>query len=109
MPLLAIWVEYFKSDTAIYRNLVTFLWEGGKLNALLLLFNLLPLPPLDGATILSGISRTARRWLDTPEVRNYGFFVLLILVWFAGGAELLWGGAATIANSYLKFVLWLLP
>jgi Zn-dependent protease len=52
------------------------------------LFNLLPLPPLDGASILQGILSTIRaRWayqasaaLDRIHAQGYIIFVLLILV-----------------------------
>ena len=109
LTLLAIWETYFESSSAFYHNLKTFLRSGGMLNALLLLFNLLPLPPLDGATVLSGISRTARRWLELPEVRNYGFFVLVFLVWFAGGGQLLWDTAEIMADGYRDIIKLMLP
>lgn len=52
------------------------------------LFNLLPLPPLDGASILQGILSTIRaRWayqasatLDRIQAQGYIIFVLLILI-----------------------------
>jgi Zn-dependent protease len=52
------------------------------------LFNLLPIPPLDGASILQGILSTIRaRWayrvseaLDRVQAQGYIIFILLILV-----------------------------
>jgi len=58
------------------------------INIFIALFNLLPIPPLDGASILRGILSTIRtRWayqiseaFDRIGVQGYMIFVLLILV-----------------------------
>ncbi len=52
-------------------------------NLLLGLFNLLPIPPLDGSALLERMLPEA--WLDTwYRIRPYGFVILLVLVFFTG-------------------------
>ena len=46
------------------------------LNLVLFLFNLVPLPPMDGASVLAGLVPAARRLRD--EARKFGIFGLLI-------------------------------
>jgi Zn-dependent protease len=50
-----------------------------RLNVLLAVFNMLPIPPLDGGNVLSGLlPRDAARLLD--YIRPYGFIVLYALI-----------------------------
>ncbi len=51
----------------------------GLLNVVLALFNLLPVPPLDGSAIIERF--LPNRWLPTwLRIRQYSFFVLVLLV-----------------------------
>ena len=60
-----------------------FLLIGGGLNGMLALFNMLPLPPFDGASVLAGFSRTYYRWMHNPKIANAGFFIVIIAM-FSG-------------------------
>ena len=60
---------------ATVRYIATIVFQ---LNLLLTIFNLLPLPPFDGAQILCGFC--------TPLARLYGYFVKLPLYWVASMA-----------------------
>jgi Zn-dependent protease len=60
-------------------NLTRFLWWGGVLNLILAVFNMLPIPPLDGSRVLGAINRDVERFYDIPEVRLYGMIAVLIL------------------------------
>lgn len=60
------------------NNLVTFLTVGGWLNLFLAAFNLLPVFPLDGCSVLAGISRTWYGWMQDPRFQNVGWIVLLL-------------------------------
>ena len=52
-------------------------------NLLLGLFNLLPIPPLDGSALLERMMPES--WLETwYRIRPYGFVILLILIFFTG-------------------------
>ena len=62
-----VWLRVGPTDQLLYANLGTFLFIGGWLNVVLAAFNLLPVPPLDGATILSGLSGRASRLYQHPQ------------------------------------------
>ena len=64
-------------------QLSIFLLIGGGLNGMLALFNMLPLPPFDGASVLAGFSRTYYRWMHNPKIANAGFFIVIIAM-FSG-------------------------
>lgn len=60
------------------RQLAIFLFIGGNLNGMLALFNMLPLPPFDGASVLAGFSRTYYRWMHNPQIANAGVFIVIV-------------------------------
>ncbi|MEW6276101.1 MAG: site-2 protease family protein [Bacillota bacterium] len=49
-----------------------------RINVVLAVFNLLPVPPLDGSKILAGLLPGRQQWLYTLE--NYGVIILLVLL-----------------------------
>jgi Zn-dependent protease len=50
-----------------------------QLNLLLAIFNMLPIPPLDGGNVLSGLLPVRyAHWFD--EIRPYGFLLLYALI-----------------------------
>jgi Zn-dependent protease len=65
------------------RGLAIFLLVGGYLNGLLTLFNLLPIPPFDGASILAGFSRRFYVWMHDPRVHQWGFLFVMVAM-FSG-------------------------
>ncbi len=64
---------------AIDLNTLNFLGLAFYVNVMLFVFNLIPLPPLDGFSILSGFL-TARQLYSLAPVRQYGPMVLLLLI-----------------------------
>ena len=73
-------------DQQIAENVSLFLFMGAWLNLWLMMFNLLPVPPLDGAAVISGISRSAARVMAHPRVQQIGFIAVLLLM-VSGGAN----------------------
>lgn len=59
----------------------TFLLMGGFLNIILFAFNLLPVPPLDGSTILANLSTTVAKWYSHPQAQMAGLLLFLALIW----------------------------
>jgi Zn-dependent protease len=78
---------YSPDQDSAWKRIVDFATIGGFLNGMLALFNLLPLPPFDGASIVAGFSRTYYRWMHDPRIANIGFFVVLVAM-FSGVAEI---------------------
>ncbi|MBI2625333.1 MAG: site-2 protease family protein [Candidatus Nealsonbacteria bacterium] len=62
------------------------------MNFLLALFNLLPIPPLDGSHLLFSILPD-RFWKLKVIMSQYGFFILIFLIFFLGGIQLVSFGA----------------
>jgi Zn-dependent protease len=60
------------------------------LNVLLMLFNLVPVPPLDGSKVLYALLPPQTAWQVRPVLEQYGTILLLFLVFFPFGDSFLW-------------------
>lgn len=69
----------WEASDSISMFVTTFIW----VNILLASFNMIPVPPLDGYRILSGILPSFWRPILAP-IEQYGFMILLLLL-FVGG------------------------
>jgi Zn-dependent protease len=68
----------------INDTLFTLFYIIARANVMLMVFNLLPIPPLDGSKIFFAIlPDSAWRWRETLE--RYGFSILLIFILFFSG------------------------
>jgi Zn-dependent protease len=85
------------------RNLLQFCFVGGSVNVMLGIFNLLPLPPLDGSDILSGFSAAAYRFFHNPTVVAAAPFILIVVL-FSGIARVFIRGGQTLAMDYVQWV-----
>ncbi len=50
-------------------------------NAVLAIFNLIPIPPLDGSNVVYGLLPPRQQW-TWRSYQQYGLFILLALLWF---------------------------
>lgn len=67
--------EYL-SNKFVYLGIIYLI----KLNVTLAIFNVLPIPPLDGSKIITAFgSRNTKAFLD--KIENYGFVIILLLLW----------------------------
>lgn len=66
-------------------NLSIFLFVGAFLNLILVMFNLLPVVPLDGGRILACYVEPYRRFVETEHGMWISFGGMLLFFWFAGG------------------------
>ncbi len=62
------------------ENMKNFVWTFGYSNVALFLFNLIPVPPLDGSTVLAGLHRGYARMIES--VRNPATFLIAFMLVF---------------------------
>lgn len=55
------------------------------INLVLMLFNLIPIPPLDGSKVLFAFLPPATTWQWRPVLEQYGFLLLIFLFFFPPG------------------------
>lgn len=103
LTLAAVWTRFGPQDGNLSQNLFIFLMAGGWLNLTLAAFNLLPIPPLDGADVLSGISFKFYQFMHNPQAQMFGMFILLA-VFISGVGSVLFSVAIRISRDYVEFV-----
>ena len=82
LPALAAWIlitRQFTVPAHVHANIFTFLYIGSVLNIALALFNLLPVPPLDGSRILSVFFPPYRRLFES-EVGRVAMIILMVIL-----------------------------
>ncbi len=100
--MAVFWVLIFKlgtsviSDPAIAKGIMDMGRAGILINLILFIFNLFPIPPLDGSKVLSGFLPPALSNL-MDKIEPYGLFIVLGLVYF--------GVLNTIMTPMLSFFL----
>jgi Zn-dependent protease len=88
------------AGAAVIAPLTSLAWSALQVNVLLAIFNLLPIPPLDGSSVLAGVL-PERMAAGLDRIRPYGFVLLYAL--------LLSGGFSLVVGVPYNFVLsWLL-
>ena len=58
------------------------------INIVLMVFNLFPIPPLDGSKVLFALLPAQVAWRWRPILEQYGFILLLIVFFFPPGASI---------------------
>ncbi len=96
-----MWVLFLKlatlvSDVNIAKGLVAMASAGITINIVLFVFNLFPIPPLDGSKVLAGIAPPSVANL-MDKIEPYGFFIVMGLLYF--------GVLNTIMNPIITFFL----
>ena len=79
------------------NSMANIFFMGARLNIVLLVFNLLPIPPLDGSRILATYSHGYRRMLMNPQAGSW-IMGAFFLIFFFGG-QYLWPFADHISAS----------
>lgn len=87
---------YFPDNTSVMNLLTDVFLTGVELNVVLMVFNLIPIAPLDGSHVLLDVldPRTAHDLRDF--MNQYGMILLIVLVLFGG--RLIFGLVAPIVN-----------
>jgi len=101
--LLPLWLRLGlgRIDDPLFSNVAEFFYIGGLLNVVLAIFNLLPIPPLDGSSILAGLWMKWYIWIQNPQFMMIGFFILLA-VFFSGIGGLFFDAAGAIAHGVFR-------
>ena len=68
----------------VIQTLATFVL----INLVLMIFNLFPIPPLDGSKVLFALLPPQTAWKWRPILEQYGFILLLIVFFFPPGASI---------------------
>ena len=89
-------------DGVVWRNAERLLRVFGNLNLVLCLFNLLPVPPLDGSRVVANFSAGYRAFVTNPS--NSGVLLLLFPLAFLFGGRL-FDVAREVTTAYLSLFL----
>jgi Zn-dependent protease len=84
------------------ENLHELLWVFGYTNVALAIFNLIPVPPLDGSNALAGLSGQFAEMM--MKMRAGGQAMIVFAVLFIFGAQYIFDGAAMISRHYVYFL-----
>ncbi len=102
LAMAIFWVFVYKlassaiSDVNIAKGIMAMGQAGILINLVLFVFNLLPIPPLDGGRVLSGfVPASVSDMLD--KIEPYGFFIVIGLLYF--------GVLNTILNPVIGFFM----
>lgn len=75
--------KYGSADSALAENLTLFFWTGAYLNLVLLVLNLVPVPPLDGSRALASFSPAYTRLADGPNAAMFSLVGILFVFFVA--------------------------
>jgi Zn-dependent protease len=96
----ALWLQYGVDRQPLKENIFLFFITGGWLNIVLAAFNLLPIPPLDGSSILMGLSFRFYNLFQQPQIQMIGFFIMVVIL-MSGGGGLIFSAAGGVARAYV--------
>ena len=104
---LGLWFRFSPPDTEnpVAANGMMLLEKLGVMNIALMLFNLLPIPPLDGSRVAANVIPAYRRLLDSGTAQ--GVMIAIFFALFFGGARLIFdvaerawlGGVLLVAGA----------
>jgi len=90
-------------DGAVWiANLYELLWVAGYANLVLFVFNLMPVPPLDGSHILANFHEGYARFISDPS--KQGAFLLMFAGVFMLGTYL-WAPIGRVADALVAWVM----
>lgn len=80
----ALWVAYAGGvSDPLYSNVLAFFEIGAFLNLILIGFNLLPVPPLDGSRILADFSPRYRELIESPNAAMVSMLIFIFVFFTA--------------------------
>lgn len=102
---MGLWIRVGETnaDSPVQENARLLLQLFGIYNFALMLFNLLPIPPLDGSRILANLVPAYRNLLNSQMAQ--GFMIAIFFALFLGGAQFIFTTSYTIWTSLMNFVI----
>lgn len=79
-----------------------------RINLILMLFNFIPIPPLDGSKAIWAVVSPQTAWRWRPVLEQYGFMILIVVAFvpiLPGGQTLLGGVFGTLLDPLLSLLL----
>jgi Zn-dependent protease len=104
MALIALTIFGFNPPTeaASETPLQFLLWTFGTVNIALAIFNLIPVPPLDGSRVLANLSIDYARMIANLRASGGGSFIFILIFMFAG--NLIFPAAGHTAVWYVRLI-----
>ena len=93
-------IRNFAPEMSVFASVYIILQYVVIINVVLLIFNLIPIPPLDGSKVVLFLMprELAQKY---AAIERYGFFIILILL----ATNILWKIIGPIANSLINFLI----
>jgi Zn-dependent protease len=79
-----VWRVLFATDVSVPELFVQVLFSFVAFNIALAIFNLIPVPPLDGSAILFRLVSPQTAWQLRPMLAQYGLIIVIVFVLFGG-------------------------
>ena len=76
-----------------------------RLNLILMLFNLVPIPPLDGSKVLFALMNPRTVWQWRPVLEQYGFLILIFVFFFPPGGSIGQRVLLPILDTIFRFLV----
>lgn len=90
--MVAVPLRYLEANPALYTAVpplvITIMALFIYINLVLMVFNLLPIPPLDGSKVLFAFLSPRQTYQWRPVLEQYGFILLLLLFFFPPGGSI---------------------
>jgi Zn-dependent protease len=101
--LAVAWAAIGAFPGSFHDNVFTFLRMGVVINCMGVMFNLIPIPPLDGHRILGDLVPSFRRIWESEHGATIGLFAFMALFFF--GAEYIWDAVFAVSDGALNAAL----
>jgi Zn-dependent protease len=102
---LGLWVRFGTIDMSnhVVENAWVLLMSCAQLNVVLFLFNLIPVPPLDGSRVFANLIPAYRRLMYDPTMA--GIFMALSFAAIIIAGRFIWPYVVTLLDSYVQWCL----
>jgi Zn-dependent protease len=88
-------------NSLIFQVLFLFI----EINLLLMVFNLIPIPPLDGSKVMFAFMDRRTEYQVRPFLEQYGFFILIAVLFFPPGDSIGSRIIGPVINAILRFLV----